>query len=66
MRDSSYYAAVFLGLPSVVVFMGTENQQRYPGSLVSPEAKIGQNVRIGFACHIYPWAEIGDGSVVPP
>lgn len=44
--------------------MGTENQQRYPGSLVSPEAKIGQNVRIGFACHIYPWAEIGDGSVV--
>ena len=44
--------------------METENRQRYPGSLVSPEAKIGQNVRIGFACHIYPWAEIGDGGAV--
>jgi UDP-3-O-[3-hydroxymyristoyl] glucosamine N-acyltransferase len=37
---------------------------RFPGSFVSPEARIGGNVQIGVASHIYAWAEIGDDAVI--
>ncbi len=38
--------------------------ERFSTAFVSPEACIGQNVRIGVASHIYPWVEIGDNTVI--
>lgn len=44
--------------------MHNADSGRFPGSFVSPEARIGKNVQIGIASRVYPWVEIGDDSAI--
>lgn len=37
---------------------------RFPHAFVSAEACVADDVQVGVASHIYPWAEIGTGSVI--
>lgn len=51
---------------STVSHQSRSEELRHPMAWISPEAKIGKNVRIAAHCSIEAGAEIGDGTVLYP